>query len=310
LEVFVAFGKVTKELVVIMKRLTTVLIFLCILTIQSFSQEPDIAKILLIDYNEYTTCEVVEIDGQKVNPNKYSCEEISVDVDDFSEFFPLKKVFYYDGEAELTKNDIILFWDYDLKKEIDSLPFSYSKIIINEISNDTILKIQFDTKPIDLAPDEFVSDTIILTKKEKNKLLKYTTIISIRNLGLIENKNVIDNKDWKTKSLELSLDAPTFVEVMPEFEGGKSEFLKYLTEHIKYPPIDSSKNINTKLVIEFIIDETGKITMTRILRSIDTNFDKHVVEVLENMPKWKPGINEGKPVAVKMILPINIEMKE
>src|SRR5690606_3930671 len=128
-----------------------------------------------------------------------------------------------------------------------------------------------------LSPNKIIVDTIILTKKEKNKLVKYSTIISLENLGLIEKKNVIDNKDWKTRSLELGLNAPTLVEVVPEFEGGESEFIKYMTEHIEYPALDSSKSINTKLVIEFIIDEKGEITMTRILRSINPAFDNHVM---------------------------------
>jgi len=292
-----------------MKRLTTILIFLSILTIQSFSQQSHNDMILLINYNEYTSCKVVEIDGQKVASNKHFCGGIPAIVDDFSEFFPIKRVFYYDGNVDLSKNDIILFWDYDVKKQIDSLPFSYSKVKINEITNDTILKIQFNDKSIELAPNENRIDTIILTKKEKNKLVRYTAIISIENLGLIEKKNVIGNKDWKTRSLELGLDGPTFVEVMPEFEGGQNEFIKYLTSHIEYPVLDSSENINTKLVIEFVIDGKGEITMTRILRSINPTFDNHIVEVLKNMPKWKPGMNNGKAIPVKMVIPINIELK-
>jgi len=279
------------------------------LTIQGFSQQSDIDMILLIDYNEYTSCKVVEIDGQKVDPNKHFCGDIPHISDDFSEFFPIKRVFYYDGDVDLKKNDLILLWDYDVKIQIDSLPFTYSKVKIKSILNDTILKIQFNDKPIDLTPNEIKTETITVTKKEKNKLVKYTTTISIENLGLVEKKYVIGNKDWKVRSYELGLDAPTFVEVKPEFEGGQSEFLKYLTEHIEYPSLDSSENINTKLVIEFIVNEEGEITMTRILRSINPSFDNHVIEVLKNMPKWKPGMNNGKFVPVKMVIPINIELK-
>ena len=124
------------------------MIFLSILTIQSFGQQFDNDLILLIDYNEFTSCEVIEIDGKKVDPNKHFCGDIPYISDDFSEFFPINRVFYYDGDVELSKNDFILFWDYDVKKQIDSLPFSYSKVKINEISNDTILKIQFNAKPM------------------------------------------------------------------------------------------------------------------------------------------------------------------
>ena len=293
-----------------MRSKITILIFLSILSINCFSQQPNnVDWILLIDYNEYTFCEVLEIDGQKVDPKKHFCDKISATVDDFSEFFPIKRVFYYDGEVEITDNDIILFWDYDLKKQIDSLSFTYSRIKIENIKNDSILKILLNNKQMYLSPNEVKKDTIVLTKKEKNKLVKYTIFITVENLGLIKNENVIDNKDWKIKSFELRLDAPITADVMPEFKGGMLEFQKYLTDKIGNATLSNSEITDTKLFVQFIIDEKGDVTMVRILRGINQEINKQVKVAIENMPKWKPGMTDDEVVPVRMVIPINIEVK-
>lgn len=265
--------------------------------------------ILLVDYNEYTSCKVLEVDGKKVDHKKQFCSAFSGIVDDFSEYFPIKKVFYYDGELELKGNEMILFWDYDFKKAIDSLPFSYSKVIIKTLLNDSTITINLKGKELILRPNEIYNDTNQIITKEENKLLEYTTYFSIENIGLIRKENVIDNKKWEYKRKELKLDAPTTAEIMPEFEGGMNEFQKYLIENIKYPVIGDVETINTKLFIEFIIDEKGNVSMSRVIRSINPTIDNNVLEIISKMPKWKPGMNNGVAVPVKMIIPINIELK-
>lgn len=292
-----------------MKRLNPIYLFLCLLPFEGFTQQSKSDMILLVEYNENTECEVIEIDGQQVASSNHFCGGIPAIVDNFSNFYPTKKVFYFDGELELSSNSRILFWDYDYKKEIENLPFSYSKVKINALSNDTVLKIQLHNQNFELLPNQIKFDTIVITKKEKNKLAQYTTSISIKNHGLIEKKNVIDNKQWATQSVELAIDAPTSAEVMPEFEGGQEQLFEYLFSNIKYPKTNKSEIINFKLILEFIVDKEGNVTTVNVLRSINPTFDNQVIEVLENMPKWKPGLQDGKPVAVKMILPIYITLK-
>lgn len=292
-----------------MKRLIIILILLDAFAIISFSQQCSDDLILLLKYNEYTSCEVLKIDEQKTDEKNHFCDEVNSDEDDFSEYFPKKKVFYYDGRLELTMKDLILFWNYNNKQQIDKLPFTSSNIKIISVFNDTILKIQLNDTTIDLLPNQNITDTIIQVKKENNKLVKYSTSILVVNLGLIEKKNTIDNKEWKTKSYELGLDAQIFAEVMPVFRSGQNDFLKYLMENVKYSDLDRLEITNTKLVIQFIIDENGEITMTRILRSINPIFDGRVIEVMNNMPKWKPAMHNGKAIPLKMTYPINFEFE-
>lgn len=279
-----------------------------VLTWKVFSQGTPNDMILLIRYAEETECKILKTDNY-VDADKYHCDEIYEEIDDFSEFFPKEKVFYYDGEIELIPNDKILFWEYGYNKIISELPFKYSDLKIDSLLTSGTIIIQIEKKQFELAVHCSFTDTIKKTEVRNQQTVLYKKIISLENLGLIEKKNIIDNKTWETQKYKLGLDALLLVEVMPVFQGGSGNLLEYLTERIEYPTVlENSEMMNTKIYIEFIINEIGDIEKIKVLRSINPSFDKHVCDILQNMPKWTPGMQDGKPVPVKMILPINIDI--
>jgi periplasmic protein TonB len=59
-----------------------------------------------------------------------------------------------------------------------------------------------------------------------------------------------------------------------------------------------------KILVDFVIDENGKVTMIRIKRGIDQYLDKEAIRVLESMPDWSPGRQNGQAVKVRLNIPI------
>ncbi|NOZ46448.1 MAG: hypothetical protein GXO79_06660 [Chlorobi bacterium] len=268
----------------------------------------DTNYVLLLKYNEeIINCNLIEIDGKPIKPIKYS-NEVYSEVDDFSEFFSIKKVFYYDGNIKLTENTKILFWEYDNKITIDSLPFRNNKFVINSILNDTSVKIILNQKEIVLNHKETLKDTILYTKKIGNKLFEYKVLVEFTNLGFIKKENILDNNNWKEKSFELGVNAPEIAEKMPEFKGGNQEFLNYLVKNINLNT-KPEYSINGKGIVEIIIDEKGKVSSAKMIRSINKEIDIQIIETIKNMPAWKPAMNKGKTVSIKLIIPINIDMQ-
>ena len=98
----------------------------------------------------------------------------------------------------------------------------------------------------------------------------------------------------------------SIAEKMPDFIGGQESLMKYIVEHIKYPTLYNNESLQTKIVITFVIDTVGIVRNPFIQRSIHKDFDTEFLKVIENMPKWSPGINNGKKVPVRYYLPINI----
>ena len=95
-----------------------------------------------------------------------------------------------------------------------------------------------------------------------------------------------------------------FVEEMPTPLGGLAGFYKFLGKNIKYPKQARRMGIEGKVFVQFIIDEEGNITELRIAKGIGAGCDQEALRVLENAPAWSPGRQRGRPVKVRMMVPI------
>jgi protein TonB len=102
----------------------------------------------------------------------------------------------------------------------------------------------------------------------------------------------------------------TFVEQMPEFPGGQSALIKYLSSNIQYPETCRKMGVEGKVFIKFVIDKEGIINQVAVLRGIsDCNLlEKEALRVVRSMPKWTPGKQNGKAVNVYFTLPISFKL--
>jgi protein TonB len=90
----------------------------------------------------------------------------------------------------------------------------------------------------------------------------------------------------------------TFVEEMPSFPGGENEMLSFIHSKIKYPDVARENNIYGKVYIKFMVDKEGHIVNPEILRGIGGGCDEEAMRVLNLMPDWIPGKQNGKKVKV------------
>lgn len=101
-----------------------------------------------------------------------------------------------------------------------------------------------------------------------------------------------------------------FVDTMPEFKGGVDSLMNFITKNLKYPEWEKKNKIQGKVFVSFVIDKNGKIKDAKILRTVlaSKNFDSEVLRVVNRMPDWTPGRQEGNSVDVKFNLPINFTL--
>jgi protein TonB len=97
----------------------------------------------------------------------------------------------------------------------------------------------------------------------------------------------------------------TYVEQMPEpgFDLGK-----YLSENIVYPKDAMQLRKSGRVVVKFIITETGAVDSVRITKPVFPSIDSTAKSVVEKMPHWKPGKSKGKPVKVYFTVPIKFNL--
>ena len=100
-----------------------------------------------------------------------------------------------------------------------------------------------------------------------------------------------------------------FVEQAPQPVGGMKSFYEYVSTNIRYPPMARRMLIEGKVYIQFVINKDGSLTEFQVLKGIGAGCDEEAVRVLEGSPKWEPGKQRGRPVKVKMSLPILFQLE-
>lgn len=94
------------------------------------------------------------------------------------------------------------------------------------------------------------------------------------------------------------------VEVMPQFPGGEAELQKYLEKNIQYPVVDIEMGNQGRVVIRFVVDKDGNIKNLQLQSGVSPNCDKEAMRVIQNMPKWIPGKQNGEAVQVYFTVPV------
>lgn len=97
---------------------------------------------------------------------------------------------------------------------------------------------------------------------------------------------------------------PCIPETFPQFPGGHIALVEYLSKSIKFPKEKEKENVRARVVTSFTVEKDGSITDAKIVRSQGEVFDNEALRVINGMPKWIPGIQNGKAVSVKYTLPI------
>lgn len=98
------------------------------------------------------------------------------------------------------------------------------------------------------------------------------------------------------------------VEEMPDFPGGMKECMKFLARNMKYPLAAQQAKIEGRVVVQFVVDRDGSVNDIKVVRSISPELDAEAVRVIGLMPKWNPGKQRGKAVAVKYTMPIQFHL--
>jgi periplasmic protein TonB len=111
------------------------------------------------------------------------------------------------------------------------------------------------------------------------------------------------------KIVEETIEPFLVVEQMPDFPGGEQALYKYLQENIKFPPMARESGITGTVYVRFVVDKKGKISNVTLLRGIGGGCDEEAIRVVQNMPNWNAGKQNGIPVPVYFTLPVKFILK-
>ncbi|HRN95753.1 MAG TPA: energy transducer TonB, partial [Chitinophagales bacterium] len=96
----------------------------------------------------------------------------------------------------------------------------------------------------------------------------------------------------------------TIVEQQPEFPGGEQSLYKYLRDNIQYPNMERDNDIQGKVIVAFVVWDDGSIRNVEVKKGVSPGLDKEAKRVIEKMPKWKAGKQQGKAVPCRYVIPV------
>ena len=99
------------------------------------------------------------------------------------------------------------------------------------------------------------------------------------------------------------------VEQMPQFPGGPGALFEYITKSVKYPAEAEKAGTQGRVIATFVVEKDGSISNAKVVKSIDPLLDAEALRIINGMPNWNPGKQNGEPMRVKYTVPISFALQ-
>ncbi len=186
-------------------------------------------------------------------------------------------------------------------------------------NSDGTFKLETEKMPVTVIISKENYDTYYITLEEVFKFavmlkhegithrLKYSSNITPKLLT--QNSSEINDID---KFYNTIINEPLIysrAEEMPEFPGGNPAMLKFMHTRMNYPESARKKGIEGIVYVSVIIDKKGNVTNAKPYR-FNESLDEEALRLVNSLPRWTPGKQDGKPVNVKIAIPVKFDLDE
>ena len=130
---------------------------------------------------------------------------------------------------------------------------------------------------------------------------------STRTIKISPNQNIIKyliRVDGPKKSISLSDSVYHIVENPPQPLDGWANYYKVIDHNLQYPQKAKDKCISGKVFIELIVLKDGSPSNVRVIKGIEPDCDAEAARLVREGPRWKPGMEDGEFVNVRIAFPI------
>ena len=169
-----------------------------------------------------------------------------------------------------------------------------------------------------VAPQSMVKEDVV-TQDELNKTNKLAGRLSLKanpngtsiargEFGTVKRDGGITgtNKDGALHGDPDAIVGFEHIEIQPRPQGGMEAFMKWVGENYQYPEAALQQGVSGIVEVSFVIEKDGTLTDIHLKRDVSHGTGKAAVELLVKAKKWKPGVQNGRPVRVAYTLPIRL----
>lgn len=147
----------------------------------------------------------------------------------------------------------------------------------------------------------------ILPEKLSPKAMASSTELTSPAEDAVQD-TVINGKTYREVKKDASGDVYDVVENLPSFPGGPQALLQWISENMQYPDAAKKAGIKGRVIVTFVVRNDGRITDARVIRGVDPSLDAEALRLINSMPKWTPGVQDGKAVNVRYNVPFSFKL--
>lgn len=172
--------------------------------------------------------------------------------------------------------------------ELDNVPVN-AKLVITHVA--------YQTFELTVASNQ--AELLLVMKKAVNQITGPVVVgkpVSSEPALLSSSPGVSENREMKV------------IEQQPEFPGGREALMQYLMQNLQYPETARKINVEAIALVSFTVDKNGDIRNAKSLKNIGYGIDREALRVVNEMPKWNPAVQNGKPVEMEYTLEVNFKL--
>lgn len=165
------------------------------------------------------------------------------------------------------------------------------------------------TAPVIKKDEEVNEEDEIKSQEELTESKVTISIADVKGTDEEHGQDIADLQQIVTQAPAEEEKVFDMVEQMPQFPGGPAEMMKYIQQNLRYPTIAQENGVQGRVSCQFVVGPDGSIRDIVVVRGVDPYLDKEAIRVIQSMPKWIPGKQNGKAVSVKYTLPIMFRLQ-
>jgi protein TonB len=173
------------------------------------------------------------------------------------------------------------------------------------------LKSTIQFVPPEIVADEEIEDEDLL--KSQEELQESTAQVSLFDVEGTDEELGVDLATLQEHQEVAGVVDETihdFVDQQAQFPGGLTELNRWLEDNLKYPAIASENGISGTVTLQFAVMVDGTTGMFVELASPDKSLTDEAIRAVKAMPKWIPGMLNGKAVNSTFRLPVKFQMNQ
>ncbi len=165
-----------------------------------------------------------------------------------------------------------------------------------------VVKKDNEVRKVEEVPDvqELKETTVAAKTQEGSKVDPNLNLSELDGKGKSDIiSDVVDNKPY------------TYVEQMPQLPGGggNAAIVAAIQKAIRYPPLALRNQVEGRIFVSFTVNAKGDVSDVKVVKGLGSGTDEETIRAVNSLPKFIPGKQNGRAVAVSFTLPITFKIQ-